>query len=92
MSFFFLIFWIAYFNLIDFSATLRAGSQCHSAIEKFYKGVPCRDIQVSKSWLGLWRSVQSIFEDITDVSSVEGKTIHPHLKYYGYADCVAKYK
>ncbi|XP_076805053.1 mitochondrial genome maintenance exonuclease 1-like isoform X2 [Clavelina lepadiformis] len=71
--------------------TLEAGSACHSAIEQYLNGDVIDDIIVPESSEKLWSSVKPILKDVDKIEMVEGKCFHPHLKYYGFVDCVATY-
>jgi genome maintenance exonuclease 1 len=65
----------------------------HEAIEKYFSGVPYKDIVVeSDESKKAWDSIKSILQDDLKLVQFECNVDHPRLFYQGRFDCLAHYK
>ncbi|KAK6181355.1 hypothetical protein SNE40_009226 [Patella caerulea] len=72
--------------------TLRKGINFHACVQQILAGESESEIQIQPNVEAFWRSIQSIFKEVTEVKALECSITHPYLLYKGVFDCVALYR
>ncbi|XP_050405304.1 uncharacterized protein LOC126821051 [Patella vulgata] len=72
--------------------TLRKGINFHACVQQLLAGESESDIQIQPNVEAFWRSIQPIFNEVTEVKALECSITHPYLLYKGVFDCVALYR
>lgn len=79
-------------NLFSFADAKLTGKELHTSIETHLRGVAYESVHVDPRISGHWLSLKSVFGAVKNVQVLESYVVHPHLKYKGFIDCVARYE
>lgn len=80
------------FPLSSIIESKLTGKELHTSIETYLRGVDYSSVRVEPRISGHWLSIKSILGSLEDVLVLESYVVHPHLKYKGFVDCVARHK